>query len=336
MNGHKFGIQKSKPLIFLTSSKLVTSSKGCQTNHTISVFFFLVNLDDSQVCQIYKTDKSPVILQFLDNTVVACGEFANKTDKSCFGLKSDGRIVEKGKEPSMLNEHCPHPEVTRSLYIDPYGLFVFGRKPLDGTPTNDFDTCEHQASKLTSERFQLDWRNESIVSPYPTGNYPSLSCSVALNTSHVMVIGGYVDGASQQSCFILNLDDNTWSPTAPMPDALYLLQLMSCGLSQDGEVVVAGGYQKDSKSDSVYKYNPASNNWTQSVPLPVPVGRGVMLSWNNTLILLPTGNDTIYEMKDDGSWELMKAKLGARFDSQTDLAVIVPEQFGNVRLFCPS
>ena len=279
-------------------------------------------MNDSTACQIYKSDKRPVILQFLNNTAVACGEYSNKTDKSCFGLKPDNMSVQKIDVLPMLNEHCPYPEVTRSLYIDPYGLFVFGRKPLVGD-------CQSQESKLTSERFQLNWRNESIVSPYPTGNYPTMTCAVALNISHVMVIGGYVDGISLNSCFILNLNDNTWSPTTPMP--LQYLQLMSCGLSENGEVVVAGGVTNGGASASVYKYNPASNNWTNSTNLPVPVERSVMLSWNNKLILLHTGTDNIYQMNNDDTWGLMNATLGERFDSQTDLAVIVPEQ----QFFCP-
>ena len=287
-----------------------------------------MNLEDSSACKIADAPKTPVIFQYLGDQKVAavCGQQGNKTDQSCYSL-SNGTNPGWTALPQISNQYCPFPSQTRSHYINNNGWFVLGKKPLDRVPNGNFDTCRYQDSKPSAEIFNTirQWNNISIASPYRTGNYPQMTCSVPLNTSHVMVMGGYSDGLTHSEAFIYNIASNTWTNnTAAMPQST---QWPGCVLKPDGEVLVAGGMEplNGIPRDSVHIYNVASNSWrTLLSKLPEPVRRPVMLLWKNTPILLVSGTDKVYKMKDDNSWELLEAKLGKEFRGDTDLAVVVP------------
>merc|ERR1712080_516626 len=95
--------------------------------------------------------------------------------------------------------------------------------------------------------------------------------------------------------------------------------VMGCALDQDGGVIVAGGLGPrvdGGPMDSVEKYHPDTDTWTQGPSLPKPMGFSAGMAWDGDKILLMGGSDggdytrDIYSLQVGAeTWVLEETKL---------------------------
>jgi N-acetylneuraminic acid mutarotase len=100
---------------------------------------------------------------------------------------------------------------------------------------------------------------------------------IALQDGRVLVAGGGIEGSpgygATASAEIYDPNDNSWTMTAPMSVAR---TLQTATLLKDGGVLVAGGatayYTSAAQlTSSVEVFDPKSNTWRQTSPLPMPL-----------------------------------------------------------------
>jgi N-acetylneuraminic acid mutarotase len=100
---------------------------------------------------------------------------------------------------------------------------------------------------------------------------------VALPDGRVLAAGGGIEGSpgytATSSAEIYDPNDNSWTVTAPMSVAR---ALATATLLSDGEVLVAGGatayYSEAGQlTSSVQLFDPKSNTWRETAPLPMPL-----------------------------------------------------------------
>ena len=282
----------------------------------------LVNLETNHMCPItFPTDKFPVVLEYLPDIqqVAVCGADGDKNDKSCATLTADKIWKDM---PSLANEVCPYTSNTRSTYLDGYGWLVFGKQKFDRDPVGDFDICRYRDAQPT---FQVrapggaEWSEVSIASPFSTGNYPQRTCTLTLNSTHVLMMGGYSDGLTRNEAWILDVTDNTWTQIASLPD---YRQTPGCVVTESGDILVVGGYNaRGQQTNTTFTYNLANDAWTQQPDFPLKLGKNSLLMWKKRPILLRFGNEEVWIMREDKTWETLPVTLGNRFHS---LAVMVP------------
>ena len=172
------------------------------------------------------------------------------------------------------------------------------------------------------------WITLPVDSPYEYTYYPD-PCSVPLNKTHIFFSGGYnyQNDYFLDDTWILDLVNLVWTPSTPMlrPNLRH-----GCVLTEDGEVLVAGG----DGGWSVHTFNPVSQEWREIGHLPSGVYRlypGLLL-WNGKLILVESITDRIWLMEEDQGWRLMDVTMGEVFRGDYDNAVIVPDSW---REGCP-
>ena len=215
-----------------------------------------MNLEAGTVCSLpnYPGGKGPTFLQNLDKwpTIAACGSFLNPDDNSCFQLDGLPAAAAWTAMPSMLNSHCASPYQSSSHYLSPYGWFIFGQD----------DSCSFQFSNISTEILteDLEWMTTPTVSPYSPSAFPSGACSVQLNSTHILVTGGF-NGLVLDSAWLLDLTTYTWMQLAPMLEPRHA---HGCLLTSRGEVLVVGGQT----GPSGHVYNVARNEWREEESLP--------------------------------------------------------------------
>jgi len=110
--------------------------------------------------------------------------------------------------------------------------------------------------------------------------------------------------------------------------------LHGCVLTDDGEVLIAGGYEDlyfNVPSNSVDIFNPVSLEWRESGNLTsniYPHTPGLLL-WKEVVILIEYESDRIWEREDDLGWRLMDVSMGATFYADEENAVLVPDSWKN-------
>ena len=266
--------------------------------------------------------QGPSVLQFLEDSQVlaACGAYRSPEIKSCYSLSmSDNAWNELS---SLVGNHCSEPWGTRSHYLNNLGWLVIGQS-----------YCSNDKPEISSELFWYEeekWMETPISTPYKNG-YPSSTCSVKLNDSHVMVTGGNMQGAIPES-WILNLEGYGWTPAAP---TLGLWVAHGCCLNAEGNALVAGGIVGADLS-TVYIYDTASDSWSEDeYKLPDGVATRdypTLFRWNGQPILLEHKSDRIWIRKEGTGWELMGTALGEQFEGNVDTAVLVSEE----SIHCPT
>ena len=242
--------------------------------------------------------------------LVACGSW-DEDDQSCYQL-SPGQP--SGWQPlgagQLMNQFCPQPTYIRSHPLE-VGWFLIGQK----------DHCGSSGAAMTTELLtpQLQWIQTQIMSPYD-GGYPDNTCSVAVNSSTVIVTGGWIGNGRINSTWMLDLTDFTWTQLQDMP---HVRAEHGCTTTPTGEIIIAGGYAGSYLP--VYIYNPASNTWSQADDLPdeMTYSYPVMILWNNLPIILEYFSSNIWIL-DGTNWTKMEATMGAEFRGDYDTATTVP------------
>lgn len=100
--------------------------------------------------------------------------------------------------------------------------------------------------------------------PQPLFNFPA----VFNRTNYIYIFGGLTNpaaGGEIASVLRYSISGNSWSSLAPMPVAV---AGSAATLGPDGSIYVVGGTSGGISTNLVQVYNPASNSWTLSTPLP--------------------------------------------------------------------
>ena len=279
-----------------------------------------MNLNTTRVCSLPKfPGYGLVVLTYLTDqrVLAACSGTYDFSDLYCYQLSPDqpSGWLPLGTQPP--NIQCTYPSTTRNHLLQA-GWFLIGQK----------DHCEGPGAAINTELLtpDLQWINLPISNPWIAG-YPSYTCSVAINSTSVIVTGG-INGAILSSTWMLDLSAFTWTQLQDMPGPRFM---HGCTTTATGEVMIAGGREGQSETTSVYIYNLINNTWRRAGDLPNPRISNfypVMLLWNKQPILLEALSSNIW-IRDDGTsnWNKMEATMGADFKGAAmDLATAVPAE----------
>jgi hypothetical protein len=157
-------------------------------------------------------------------------------------------------------------------------------------------------------------------------NIPSLPviiydhCMVTVNSTTVMVIGGYQNGYSGKT-FYFTFGEESWTEgPALKKKRIY----HSCGKirrnkeSQEMSIIAAGGWEGSSYLSSVEILDEGSNEWQTGPELPFGIGWSQMVEDPNGGVVLIGGEskatnlDTLYQLPHGGQdavWTKMEQKL---------------------------
>jgi hypothetical protein len=176
------------------------------------------------------------------------------------------------------------------------------------------------------------WR---IVSSPPVSGH----CSVGVNATTVMVIGGRQNRTSSSATYFFNTDKNTWTEGPKLKQAR---QGHSCGRVRNQKeqysLVVAGGFNGPLLS-SVEILDEGAGQWREGPELPFAISDSQMVeSKDGGVVLLggwaprekPTRLDTFFKLRHSGvgaKWELMSQRL--KTGRSGHLAFLVPDNLVN-------
>ncbi len=160
-------------------------------------------------------------------------------------------------------------------------------------------------------------------------NIPSLPvtisghCIVTINSTTVMVIGGYQNGEWYSGkTFYFTFGEESWTEG---PELKNKRAVHSCGIirrnkeSQEMSIIVAGGYGGSSYLSSVEVLDEGSNEWQTGPELRLRIGRSQMVEDQNGGVVLIGGEsssilnlETLYQLPHGGHealWTKMEQKL---------------------------
>ena len=278
-----------------------------------------MNLNTTRVCSLPSypgvDGRGPVVLSYLadQRVLAACGSLNNTDDQSCYQLSPD---QPSGWQPlgagQHFNQFCARPQYTRSHPLQA-GWFLIGQK----------DNCGSSGAALSTELLtpELQWITPSISNPFDKAGYPWGTCSVAINSSSVIVTGG-LNNLYLSSTWMLDLSDFSWTRLQDLPGPRFA---HGCTTTATGELIIVGGWD-GSDISSVYIYNLINNTWRRAGDLPAGMNYyyfPVMFLWNKHPILLEPLTSNIWIL-DGNNWTLMEATMGAQFGGLYDTATTVP------------
>jgi hypothetical protein len=162
-------------------------------------------------------------------------------------------------------------------------------------------------------------------------NIPSLPviinghCMVTVNSTTVMVIGGYQNGPTSGKTFFFTFGEESWTEG---PELKTKRGGHSCGKirrnkeSQEMSIIVAGGWDGSSRLSSVEILDEGSNEWQTGPELPFLIYASQMVEDQNGGIVLIGGEsssagtlyqlDTLYQLPHGGQdavWTKMEQKM---------------------------
>ncbi len=155
-------------------------------------------------------------------------------------------------------------------------------------------------------------------------NIPSLPvtiqvfCMVTVNSTTVMVIGGYQNGQISGKTFYFTFGEESWTEG---PELKSKRGGHSCGKirrneeSQEMSIIVAGGYDDSSRLSSVEILHEGSNEWQTGPELPFGISTSQMVEDQNGGVVLigGIGNlDTLFQLPHGGQdavWTKMEQKM---------------------------
>jgi hypothetical protein len=159
-------------------------------------------------------------------------------------------------------------------------------------------------------------------------NIPSLSvtiyahCMVTVNSTTVMVIGGYQNYHTSEKTFYFIFGEESWTEG---PELKNKRSWHSCGKikrnkeSQEMSIIVAGGFYGSSYLSSVEILDEGSNEWGSGPELPFGIDMSQMVEDQNGGVVLIGGRsslleglDTLYQLPHGGQdavWTKMEQKM---------------------------
>lgn len=167
----------------------------------------------------------------------------------------------------------------------------------------------------------------------------NLHCSVQINLTTLMIIGGY-NGSGRAETYILNTDTEQWAQGPSMLEARYGFgcgQIRAHRSQPYLSIIAVGGNDKAKTLRSVEILDDVSGNWRFGPPLPVPLYDGNLVEDPAGGVILIGGqnseigiHDTLYRLSHAGpeaSWSKMPQKL--QYGRIYQVSFLVPDQITN-------
>lgn len=196
-----------------------------------------------------------------------------------------------------------------SVLLDNGTLMVFGGRDKSG---DDLKSTEVFYGGSGSFRYGPEM-------PYPA----FIPCALKVNSTHVLLAGGYNGNDELVSAYLLSVIDGKWTE---LPDMRQKRNRHSCGLVNGADVVVAGGWG-DRDLSSVEMYSLKAEGWRDGPRLPVRARDMAAVQMGRTFVL--TGGlvyDSIYMFDEENySWIKRPEKLKKARDEHA--AVLIPTKF---------
>ncbi len=237
---------------------------------------------------------------FKENPVL-CGGYQNSDfSNKCYSLENNEWVSSASLNSVRV--------AAAAAQLQDGKLLVKGGK--DG-PGSDLNSAE----MLTEE----GW--ESNIPSLPVTIFDH--CMVTVNSTNVMVIGGYQNGLISGKTFYFTLGEESWTEGPVLKNKR---DSHSCGKirrnkeSQEMSIIVAGGdYGGSSYLSSVEILDEGSNEWQTGPDLPIGIGYSQMVEDQNEGIVLiggyssPIGSlDTLFHLPHGGQdavWTKMEQKM---------------------------
>jgi hypothetical protein len=193
---------------------------------------------------------------------------------------------------------------------------------------------DDSSSDLNSAEMLTEEGWESNIPSLPVTIYAH--CMVTVNSTTVMVIGGYQNGMDSGKTFYFTFEEESWTEG---PELENKRRLHSCGKirrnkeSQEMSIIVAGGEDGSSILSSVEILHEGSNEWETGPELPFGIDNSQMVEDQNGGVILIGGYspsvgtlDTLYQLPHGGQdavWTKMEQKMKTGRYSHT--AILVPD-----------
>jgi hypothetical protein len=196
-------------------------------------------------------------------------------------------------------------------------FFVTGGKPDDNSSLNT-------AEVLTEE----GWKTLPQTLPVTISRH----CSVLVNSTTVMLIGGWQNGRMSPDSYLLNTANEVWTEG---PHLSNIRSHASCGRirkdsqSQEFSIIVAGGLDEDgTRMSSVEILDLGSNEWRAGPTLPLEILGAKMVEYQNGEVILVGGSSdqlgSLFQLHHGGAdadWTLLEQT----FEAGDNIAFLLPE-----------
>lgn len=268
---------------------------------------------------------------FRDEPIICSGTDANWVySNKCFTLEGNDWIASADLTTARVDASvAPSPYPSKSQK-----LFVTGG--VTGRPTGSGDSDLNTAEVLTEN----GWKTLEQTLPVPIYDH----CSVTVNVSTLMVIGGVQNGVrpATTNTYYFNSNTEMWTAGPQLKNFRRFGQ--SCGRiranslrSQDLSIIVAGGYDGEPFLTSVEILDHGSNDWRSGPELPSGITDAQMVEDQNGGVVLVGGQsyndngtysflDTFLQLPHagpDARWTKMEQKL--KYGRHSHVAFLVPD-----------
>jgi hypothetical protein len=198
----------------------------------------------------------------------------------------------------------------------------FGAASLSPYPTKSYKLFLTGGKRTNTTQVLTEEGWEELPQTIPVLSIFS-HCAVLVNSTTVMVIGGYQNHKSSNKTYFFNTENEIWTEG---PQIKNDRTDHSCGMirknnhSQDFSLIVAGGGNSDDNIlSSVEILDPGSNDWRKGTDLPFGIYGAEMVADQNGGVVLVGGSkgtlnylNTLYQLPhggEDTEWFEMEQKL---------------------------
>ena len=290
------------------------------------VYFFL-DFSKILICGGYNPDIGTCEVIDLESTSTTCKSPANlpaKVYATVGGLQfNENPIICGGRQNNISSNRCYSFENNNWVSSDSMNSvreFGAAARLQDGSllVTGGYSGVGSAVLNSTEILTEEGWKNKI---PLHLGAI-RYHCMVTVNSTTVMVIGGYQNGQLSGKTFFYTFGEKSWIEG---PDLKYKRQHHSCGKikrdkdNQEMSIIVAGGWDGSSKLVSVEILDEGSNEWRTGPELLFRMVNSQMVEDQNGGVVLIGGQsssvynlDTLYQLPHGGQdavWTKMEQKM---------------------------
>ena len=155
------------------------------------------------------------------------------------------------------------------------------------------------------------------TAPLPTTTYLGSGAGyISGGVPYIFSIGGNTTSAAATECYKYNVNTNSWSSIAPLPDGRRVLATAVVG---DYLYAIAGSDTHSTYQSTVFRYSITGNIWTTVASLPAAIAWGKAVGYNNRIYFAGGHNGTVplptvyvYDVAGN-TWASADSMPGSRF-----------------------
>jgi hypothetical protein len=236
-------------------------------------------------------------LRFKENPIICGGTQNGSHSNKCYSLENNEWV-------SYVSMNSVRAKAAAAQLQD-------GKLLVTGGYVGNFDLDALNSAEMLTEE---GW--DSKIPSLPVTIYGH--CMVTVNSTTVMVIGGYQNVQYSGKTFVFTSVKESWIEG---PELKYKRSWHSCGKirrnkeSQEMSIIVAGGYDEPSYLSSVEILEEGANDWQAGPDLPLAIGSFQMVQDQNggaVVIGLSSSKVSLYQLPHGGQdavWTKMEQKL---------------------------